>query len=117
MPFSVLVMISISFIVFVISFLLSLSSNLLIDALIRSLIVFVITAASLFAIRWFFHLISNQESQQDQRQAGQSEPENHKQTNEATDSNKGGFIDLKTPVDDNEAFVPFEPKRLNDQDD
>jgi amino acid permease len=111
----------ISLLILIISFVLSLQSNLLWDALYRSFIVSIISFIFIYFITVIYKQFvrSNQNKQsstlpvQEQRDSTKT---NEIEKKKEIESDKGGHVDLQTP-DDDEQFIPLQPQKLNIQND
>jgi hypothetical protein len=113
----------ISLLIFIISFVLSLQSNLLWDALYRSFIVSIVSCIFIYFIVVLYRQFDRSNQQKQTTTAPVHDPGEKDNTSDRVkqdeiEPEKGGHVDLQTPDDDeNDQFIPLQPQRLSTQND
>jgi hypothetical protein len=110
----------ISLLIFIISFVLSLQSNLLWDALYRSFIVSIVSCIFIYFIVVLYRQFdrSNQQKQPVHDPGEKDNTRDNRVKQNEIEPEKGGHVDLQTPDDDeNDQFIPLQPQRLSTQND
>jgi amino acid permease len=111
----------ISLLILIISFVLSLQSNLLLDALYRSFIVSILSFSFIYFITLIYKQFDRSNQNKQSSTPSMQEQSDSTNTNERAkqkeiESDKGGHVDLQTP-DEDDQFIPLQPQKLNRQND
>jgi|GEM_PF-6051549 len=109
----------ISFLIFIITFSISLQSNLFLGALFRAFIVFIISFISLFLCIYIFKEMGKSNtnmSQTNHFEPNKEESIDREIAKSVNEEGKGGMIDFQTPDEDHIEFKPFQPRKLEDRD-
>lgn len=104
--------IGLSTLFFIISYSLSIRSNLFLDALFRSSIVFICSFIFIYILISLFRQL-NRFNDADTKESLKSSDT----LSSPSETFKGEHIDFKTPDDDDTEFKPLQPRKINKQDD
>lgn len=119
MSFSVIISAIFGAFIFLISFLLSIQSNTILDAVTRSFVVFLFSGGAALAllifIDWYYHQTTTGQISDQDLSADQQNSEETKLRQNEEDSHKGEHIDFQTPEE--EEFQPFQPQSLRTEGD
>lgn len=112
MPITIFARICISSFLFIISFLLSIQTNLLINAFFRSIFVFTASLLVLLGFNWIIKQVKISSTQQSST-FHHSRAKNKSSANDTHNKAEGVHVDLSTPEDDE--FLPWNDKQTDNR--